>query len=434
MRISLGVILGCAAACGHGQPASRVHDAGSSLDASLDGGGGCDEDLDGYESLGCGGDDCNNFDPAIHPGARDGATWEGEHVDDSVWGVALALDPAGSAHLHYRHGLETHEELRYATNAGERWLIEVQEPDTQTDPSSSIIADATGAVHLAYRLRTELDGWTLRYAKREGASWSVEVVEESAQLGSGVSMGIDSASAIRIAYHGDECLDACPRLLRDAENATGDWMISTPGDQASSAGASLAIDAAGNTLVSFADYGSRAPDVEVRALEVEAGTSSYVATADPPLNFAGYETRLALEPDSQLPHIVYGGGSLGHAWQADGAWSRERIDGLDDATDVPEVSLAVDEAGVVHVAFIVRSTADDGIFFDYHLRYARGHAGSWSIEDVDAWYAATPDVALALDSDGGVHVAYVGTDNELIYARRVEDDPIDHDCDGSELR
>lgn len=57
-------------ACGgsDGESPEPLADAGSNADSSGDSEPSCDEDGDGHLSLACGGDDCCDSDPDVHPG------------------------------------------------------------------------------------------------------------------------------------------------------------------------------------------------------------------------------------------------------------------------------------------------------------------------------------------------------------------------------
>lgn len=62
-----------------------------------------DRDGDGHDDVACGGDDCDDDDGAVHPGAQDAAGWTrrtvaaGEHFDPSI-----AFDAANVAWLAFR--------------------------------------------------------------------------------------------------------------------------------------------------------------------------------------------------------------------------------------------------------------------------------------------------------------------------------------------
>ena len=74
-------------------------DADSDADGDADPCAILDRDEDGHLALVCGGDDCNDRDETIHPGATDGGTW----ATDTVWPTAvyypaIAVDDDGVSH------------------------------------------------------------------------------------------------------------------------------------------------------------------------------------------------------------------------------------------------------------------------------------------------------------------------------------------------
>ncbi|MBI2891950.1 MAG: hypothetical protein HYY06_00245 [Deltaproteobacteria bacterium] len=92
---------------------------------------------------------------------------------------------------------------------------------------------------------------------------------------------------------------------------------------------------------------------------------------------------------------------------ATGEWVEETVDcGL-----VGSTSVAVGSREEVHVAYAFRELA---VGAEWHHRYATNAAGTWRIEEVDR--ATSPDwqdahsIAIALDADGRVHVAYIHPD------------------------
>ena len=94
MRGRLLLLSTLAGACG----ARIQRDAGADADA------GCiDEDADGYPAAACGGSDCDDLDPDVHPGALDG--WQIETVaDEAADDLSIALAPAGEPVVAFDQG------------------------------------------------------------------------------------------------------------------------------------------------------------------------------------------------------------------------------------------------------------------------------------------------------------------------------------------
>ncbi|KPK55492.1 MAG: hypothetical protein AMS22_04135 [Thiotrichales bacterium SG8_50] len=160
-------------------------------------------------------------------------------------------------------------------------------------------------------------------------------------------------------------------------------------------------------------------------------------------------------------HLAYDNGMLMHASNAGGTWQTETVDGSAGATP----AIGIDAAGALHVAYGDTSSYDlkyatnvTGVWIDelvdvqgdtgfspalavatdstihmsYHvwwdgpvatfdLRYAAGEAGSWTTTTIGQVATNGGDTAIAVDSQGKVHVSYVAGDVEcsVVYASNV---------------
>ena len=74
---------------------------------------GCDQDGDGYQSEDCGGDDCDDTDPSIHPGATDNP---GDGIDQDCDGADATDDLDGDAKLRQTCGCAS------STSSSAAWL------------------------------------------------------------------------------------------------------------------------------------------------------------------------------------------------------------------------------------------------------------------------------------------------------------------------
>ena len=209
--VLLGLVL---AGCSRGGLAS-----GDSGSAGAGGAGNpdeCDTDGDGYKATRCGGDDCDDMDPAWHPGALDVNVRTGPWIiEQASAGVdadlrarpSLAVDAAGSAHLSY-----VLAGLTYATNAGGTWIEMAVDPNA--DGPSSLKLGLDGAAHIAYRT-----GSGLRYTTDAGGSWVTAAIDS---YGDGAcSLVLDAAGTAHVLYGAGDA-------LRLANNADGTWAISQP--------------------------------------------------------------------------------------------------------------------------------------------------------------------------------------------------------------
>jgi hypothetical protein len=130
----------------------------------------CDRDGDGYRSRSCGGDDCDDGDATVHPGAWDTNTepgpWItefafGEIPDDSRGRTSLAVDSDGVAHV-----AEGRNGLRYANNESGSWLSESVDEASTGVPSLAL--GPNGTVLIAYTASNQI-----RLATRYESEWVV---------------------------------------------------------------------------------------------------------------------------------------------------------------------------------------------------------------------------------------------------------------------
>jgi hypothetical protein len=128
---------------------------------------------------------------------------------------------------------------------------------------------------------------------------------------------------------------------------------------------------------------------------------------------AGYANSIAVDLADRV-HIAYTGsqfsssGGVWYATNASGTWTATHFYfGANEA--IRPVSLGVDAAGVVHIAFATGS----GICA---IAYTNNAAGTWPISYIND--SAQCGVSLALDSAGRPHVAYMDW-GDLMYATNV---------------
>jgi hypothetical protein len=137
-----------------------------------------DEDGDGYIDAACGGDDCNDADETIFPGAEeicddgidqdcdetpdDGCyAWEVETIVDaqytcmdSVWGPtrchSAAFSPDDLPVVAFRDPVEGVLKVAMKSAKGKEWIIETVDADGDTGATPSIDVDSTGRIAVAY--------------------------------------------------------------------------------------------------------------------------------------------------------------------------------------------------------------------------------------------------------------------------------------------
>jgi hypothetical protein len=293
------VVVGCAGTRGQHRDASVGVDASSQDAGTVDAGTDCDQDRDGFLAAECGGDDCDDADPSVHPGALEAGAWIDDPIEGAeqgTLGFGFALERDGVAHVVYSwtdddwvEGTDFPEnELRYATNRAGAWTIERIDPDRpdvvdpRYDPQegavmhpNAVAVDAAGAVHAAYEWdygavlvapdgRTERpvqQAW-IRYATNATGSWAEETVAEIGDAAGldrvypGLGFAVDESGAVHVSYAGGTaCEDAwCDWSdLYYATNRTGAWEVEEVDDDDDrvAGGSALALDADGAPAIAY---------------------------------------------------------------------------------------------------------------------------------------------------------------------------------------
>src|SRR5262245_29175674 len=185
----------------------------------------CDQDGDGHLAGSCGGDDCNDADPAVHPAAPDLNAVPGPWTTSRVLtrargtdsGTAIAVDRSGGVHIAYAAGPSVG--LQYARRAGQGWQVEsVGAPDDPGpdiagfpwDRKPAIAVDARGAVHIIYSTSAGI-----RHAVRGAGIWTTETLDPAGHGSSAIAI---APGAVHVAYTASDG-------LRHATGGGGSWTI-----------------------------------------------------------------------------------------------------------------------------------------------------------------------------------------------------------------
>ena len=357
-----------------------------------------DGDGDGYLAAACGGTDCDDSDPAVHPDADEsGEDFTIEEIDGNAAEPALAVAGGGVAHVVYA-GIELGD-LRYATNGPGSWRLETL-TDAGVPASHPAAAVGGGVVHLVHRVAADF----ARARSESGAAWVYEVVYAG---GGQLSLAAaEPAGALQVVF-----LDFDAGTLSwGREPDAGAWAIETV-DTFTGDGAglpmSMALDSGGNPHVLH-----RMESGELRLAVRDGPWSTEI------LPFEARASGIALVVDASGRHVAFqpalgglatvatdGGGEWEIAWE--GEASRD-------------IRLAVDGSGAYHVLY-----RDFGAG---NVRYASNAGGEWQEQIVDGVVAAYPSIAVA---GGRVHTVFLqDVRNVVAYASRAIPDAVDSDCDG----
>jgi len=376
--------------------------SGEGAASSADGGGApdpCDDDSDGHLARRCGGQDCDDRDPARHPGAPDTNALIGPWLTQPIspgstalgsWAPAVAIDASSAVHIAFvEQGLEV------VHNRAGSWSHALVASDATGVPSLAV--DAAGTVRVAYRTST---GVFLATASADG--WSVEPVDQ-------LAIGDPSLSV-----HGsDEHLAyAATDGLRVATRAGASWSIATI-DDAPDGAPSLALTPSGQPHIVYAAedgalrHADRLKGYWVSELVVSSGTfgAASVAIDGAEGLHVGYSNFVA--------------GGIFYASNSGAGWAPAHVDGQVGF----RTSIAVDVDGQVHIAH-----DDVG-----QMTYATQTDADWTLEPLFfGWNGGS----LAVEGSGAAHVAYsdflFDPGNFIGHAsnRVLAPDGVDQNCDG----
>lgn len=149
------------------------------------------------------------------------------------------------------------------------WNLETLESANDTGNETSLVVDAAGTAHVAFRFGTDAD---VRYLKGTASAFAPsETVESTNNVGNFVSLDVGSTGKAFIAHYDDTTDD-----LRFATNRAGFWQ-STLVDSGGQVGTYASIDVLNAGLV-FIGYRDDGQDDARIALNI--GTTSQIFTID----------------------------------------------------------------------------------------------------------------------------------------------------------
>jgi hypothetical protein len=404
-----------------------------------------DADGDEVPRLVCGGDDCDDRDPEIHPGVDDPF---GDGVDQDCGGVDGVDEDADG------HAQSPGDDCDDASA-----LVHPGAPDPDGDCLDEDCNGQGGPDE-------DGDGFDATQCHGDDCDDGDPVVNRAAAdpLGDGVDTNCDGIDGEdldgdghpSIESGGDDCDDGHADTHPGAVDLFGDDVDQ---DCAGSDGVDLDLDGHASRESGGDDCDDTEAAVHPDVVEDEAWT---IETVDSD-GETGHYASIALDGD--VPHIGYldgipeeWGNVIRHAWNPLGVWVIDAVadvtpgypnlslavhDGMSHlvwydnypsdlmhGTDDPfawavetvedtggqtgfDPSIAIDDAGTLHVVYVDGSAS--------LLRYARQEAGTWTFETIEAgacgfagFNYCQPDVAVEGDV---VHVVYTDAD-EIVYERR----------------
>ena len=400
--------------CDDGQ--STIHpgaedSVGNGIDEDCDGADGVDADGDAHASLASGGDDCNDAAATVHPGQPD-ETWVASPIEeegDTGHGIRLAATSGGVV---AGFANWTARELRVA-----RWTQGAWGVTTIVQNGVGLLdldVDGSSTAWLCYQ---DIDAdWTyswLRCGDDAGGTFSFTLVDDAGWTALDPSLSLDATGRVRLSY---ATAEGNGHQLRSATNTSGDWDNELL-EPAGGLDSSLAVDGGTTHVVFVAANGSI-----VYASDEGGSWSTEVVDAA-----AGQEGPwIGLDPQGEV-HVAYrrAGHQVRHAVRDGGAWPGELVWQAIAASAPGRVSGAIGANGAVMLFFPMPSA--DAFAFGT----ASDASGDWAVEVVDEDAAATDSDAAT--RDGVVYAAYQGghgADTDARFAFRGVPDGIDSDCNG----
>ena len=414
------------------QVIDQLDDVGDGVDQNCDGADGIDPDWDGVASIPSGGDDCDDTDPAVHPGATDlvgGACqlWSAEWglvplpLDGATGGAALVVDGGGALHVAY--GVAGGDELWYATDRTGEWALEPIDQEAPVGAWASarhLALDGGGHAHVVYRQGATGDV-ELRYATNASGSWSASTVEQGANIGGYASLALGGDGAAHIAHY-----DWTAQALRYVTSASGAWEGEVRDDWGDSGKwCSIAVADDGVLHISYHQDPKFAGDVALRTLRWATtywgswGTDN-VWNGD----WVGEWSSVAVDA-AGTPHMTasQSGGGVRYFYRTTwGSWPKEVVDPAEGTIS----SLALDSAGWPWVAYYANTSAE--------VRIAtRTEPGVWEVETLSVG-GSSP--SLALGPDDRRYVLFFDADGQPTLATHLGCQgwatAADADCDGAD--
>ncbi|MCK4341950.1 MAG: hypothetical protein KAY37_09535 [Phycisphaerae bacterium] len=334
-----------------------------------------------------------------------GYEWEKDVVDfegTTGWECAIALDSDGRPHISHIDA-EGDMRLKYARWTGTEWLREDVAPCFYGWRATSIALDANDNPRIAYRGVHGDPHYHLCYASKTGSTWTIETVDAEHFCAYSCDLAIDESNAPHIVYTGD--LGVGQSYLKYAHWNGSQWVMESIGPTNGRTGisASIALDLQDRPHVCCYDEGN------ARLMYARRIGGSWDIHNDLDLD-GGWMSDIAVDGNGN-PHICY---VMGQEWtepqelrwvhspNGGASWNApERVDGVPGEYDaVGCCAIAIGENTDVHISYAY------GLYSsEFHcLKYATKLGSQWTDEIVDI--RDSRNTSLALDAAGLPHIAY----------------------------
>jgi hypothetical protein len=341
---------------------------------------------------------------------------------------SIAVDGSGKVHIAYfDHVMEEqigedtvpYGDLKYTTDASGVW--EAFTLDNGSGMTPRIFVDHNNKVHIVHSslgISDILSLTDLRYTTNASGSWETVAISSQVVKGSDASIVVDSNGAVHICAWNNEgagtTSEGAQGGLRYITNATGEWTwVDVDSSPRAGNDTDIAVDGNDRIHISYLDK-----DAGLKyATNVDG---SWTVSLIDDTTHVGWNTSIMTDHNNHV-HISYsdpastlnppGNGYLKYATNESGAWVLEIVD---DQEAGFFTGLAVDEAGVIHIAYYAYREGAPG-----KLRYVTNSSGEWVKETVDAAEFVGLYCAIDLDPNGNPHISHYDYVNQsLVYAKR----------------
>lgn len=235
-----------------------------------------------------------------------------------------------------------------------------------------------------------------------GGAWTTETVDSAGDVGhDDTAIVVDSSGGIHISYFDYANHDLKYAYSPDSKT----WTVETADDSRYDVGSvtSIAVDKSGGVHISYYDSTSHAIRYAYRPSS--GGWSTYII-ADNIGIYGSSDSAIAVDDDHGVHIIYFNSTDLQYAYKpSGGSWTTSVAIGSAGSACYG-LSLAIEDSGnyhYLHVGYSVKI-----LWGTPNLYYAvkRLPYGSWNVESVDWSGEVGYKNAVAVDSEGGVHMSY----------------------------
>lgn len=368
-----------------------------------------DADGDGFAAVPCDGNDCDDQDAAIHPGAFDHSGWTIVQVEDDGHSPALGVGQDGVVHLVY----SADAGLRHATGQDD-WAPETI--DATSTAGASIAVATDGAVHVGYVERMDGPGSNLKYAVRTGDEWTVEGVAQGDSWTTwlGAAVGLSPEGQVHLAY--EYRWRENWYQLEVAARTDDDWVVETVAES-TEAGARPSITFTTDGTVHLTAFDTEVDDL----LHYFRGANGWASEiVDNEVGSGPQE----VQPFTAGLVVVYGDGEVA-SW-SDGTWVRDLSQGWYGYGP----DLALDTSGDLRLSIVALDYVFDSGELGFVTYATQPAADEWSPETIDRCDGLT--TSIALDLEERPYIAYEKGGAMFVAFRDGTLDGIDQNCDGAD--